>query len=370
MDIPDQEGSSQRLEHVTNSAVSFSGSAVTYNIAGNQYLSSAAPPKRWTPPLMLPPRAQPFVGREEDLAWLHQQLITSETSRILAICGPGGMGKTALVAEVLNRLIDEKKWSAHFPDGIFYHTFYTYPLSVAFKELARVFEEDSSGDPLLAARRAMSCRRALLVFDGVENLDDTRPLRDLGGKNVVLVISRRRDDALDLVHRRDLGLLPQELSMTLLQELAGPRAADRRSVEQLVSHIGGYPLALRLIGSYLSSHQENVTDYLLWFEREGLTSIDYGKHQDQSVLILLQRTYNGLMPSEQDLFLLLGLLAPVQFRSELVQGILELPQQAFGSLVNLSILRRLGENYEVSHPLVHTFAKKHLSSQRVLALGD
>ena len=49
------------------------------------------------------------------------------------------------------------------------------------------------------------------------------------------------------------------------------------------------------------------------------------------------------------------------------KGILELPEravrQALGSLVNLSVLRRPDLGYEVSHPLVHTFATERLSSQ-------
>ena len=219
---------------------------------------------------MLPPRAQSFVGRDEDLAWLLQQL-RSETGMTLALCGPGGMGKTALAAEALSRLVAQQDWLTRFPGGIFYHSFYTYPsLAVAFEELARTFQEDPGDDPRRAAVRALSRRRTILVFDGVEVLEDTLPLRDLGGQHVVLLLSRRRSDAPDHAHRRDLGVLPHEQAITLLQELAGPHAADRQSVERLVQHIGGYPLALQLIGSYLSSRQEEVADYLQWFESEGL----------------------------------------------------------------------------------------------------
>jgi hypothetical protein len=211
----------------------------------------------------------------------------------------------------------------------------------------------------------LSRRRTLLVFDGVEVLANALPLRDLGGKHVVLLLSRRQSDAPDLAHRRTLDLLSPNHAITLLQELAGPRAANRPCVERLVGHIGGYPLALQLIGSYLSSRQEEVADYLQWFEREGLATLNHGEHQIQSVPVLLGRTYDSLAPNEQHVFLLLGLLAPAPFPRELVQGILTLPEQAIrqalGTLVNLSVLRRPGQNYEVSHPLVHTFATERLS---------
>jgi tetratricopeptide (TPR) repeat protein len=52
---------------------------------------------------------------------------------------------------------------------------------------------------------------------------------------------------------------------------------------------------------------------------------------------------------------------------ELIRDILELPervvQQALGSLVNLSVLRRPDLSYEISHSLVHTFAMERLVSQ-------
>ncbi len=367
MERSEGQASSQHIGQVTNSAISNTGNANTYNIYGDQHLHQALG-KPWVPPLMLPPRAQSFVGREEEIDWLLQQLRKEEMGIVLGLCGAGGMGKTALAAEALARLVAQEEWLVDFPDGIFYHSFYTSPsLPVAFEELARLFEEEPGADPRRAAVRALSRRCALLVFDGVEVLPDSRPLRELGGKNRVLLLSRRQSDVPDRAHRRDLQMLSQEQGMRLLQELAGPRAADRSCLERLVKQISGYPLALQLIGSYLSSRQEEVGEYLQWFEREGLAALDFGVHPAESVPVLLQRTYTSLTASEQEVFVLLGLLAPAPFPLELVQGVLEhhesIVRPALSSLVNLSILRRPSQDYEVSHSLVHTFAKEQLLSQ-------
>src|ERR1700733_7849116 len=78
-----------------------------------------------------------------------------------------------------------------------------------------------------------------------------------------------------------------------------------------------YKLALQLIGSYLSAHQEESGDYLRWLQREELTLINNSEDQAQSILVLLQRTYDSLTPNEQHVFLLLGLLTPAPFPSEL-----------------------------------------------------
>lgn len=325
--------------------------------AGRDIINLKAP---WKPRFTLLSHVQPFIGRDEDLVWLLQQF-EGNSGITLAVCGPGGIGKTALVNEAIHRLVDQKKERGHFPDGIFYHSFYASPsLAVAFEELTHVFGEETSDDLLLAARRAVGHRRALLIFDGVECLDDSRPLRELGGKNVVLLLSRRRSDAPDQTHRRDLGLLTDKQAITLLQELAGSRAADSQRVEQLVEYIKGYPLALQIIGGYLSSHEEDVADYLQWFEREGLGAIDFGKHPAESIPVLLRRTYESLASIEQDVFWLQGLFASAPFPLELVQDILmlseQLARQTLNSLVNQSVLRRPDQNYEVSHPLIHTFA--------------
>jgi tetratricopeptide (TPR) repeat protein len=330
-------------------------------------INNIFPKPGWMPPLMLPPRAQSFVGREEELAWLLEQL-TGDGGKTLALCGPGGMGKTALAAQALASLIAQSDWLARFPGGIFYHSFYPNPsLATAFEELARVLREEPGADSRRAAMRALSRRRMLLVFDGVEALVDTLPLRELGSTQVVLLLSRRQSDAPDLVHSCNLHVLSQDQGVRLLQEQAGQRAADLSYARRLVQYIGGYPLALQLIGSYLSSRQEEVADYLKWFEREGLVSVHYGGHQTQSVVVLLQRTYDSLTTTEQNVFAVLGLLAPASFPLRLVQDVLALPERiiqgALGSLVNLSVLRRPDIGYEVSHPLVHTFAAEYLSSQ-------
>jgi tetratricopeptide (TPR) repeat protein len=332
--------------------------------AGGDIINNLSPREAWKPPLMLPPRAPSFVGREEDLAWVLHHL-RHETGITVALCGPGGMGKTALAAEALAHLRKQEDWETRFPDGIFYHSFYTYPsLDIACEELARTFGEDPGADPRLAARRALSRRRAVLVFDGVEHLEDSRPLRELGGRNVVPLLSRRRSDAPDQSHLRDLETLTSEQAKALLETLAGPRADDRQSVQQLVGHIGGYPLALQLIGSYLSSQQEEVGDYLRWLEQEGLTAIHFGEHQDQSIPLLLQRTYNALPPQAQQVFTLFGFFALAPVPVSLVQEVLDVPEQtvrhACGRLVNLSVFRRPYAAYEVSHPLIHAFARELL----------
>ena len=173
MDTPDPQATSPYVEPAMKCTIPNAGNASSYNVTGDYY---AAPPMPWVPRVMLSPRAQSFVGREEDLSWLNERL-TGATGVTLVIYGPGGIGKTALMTEVLSRLVAQPEWSTYFPDGIFYHSFHTSPLlTVAFAELVRIFGRTPHGNSSLDAKRAVDGRRALLVFDGVECLSDVRPL--------------------------------------------------------------------------------------------------------------------------------------------------------------------------------------------------
>ncbi|MCI5121803.1 MAG: hypothetical protein D3908_11560, partial [Candidatus Electrothrix sp. AUS4] len=65
---------------------------------------------------LLPPKGDIFLHREEELAWLDKHL---HPDRVVAICAPGGMGKTALAARAVRKLPPDR-----FPDPIIFHTFY------------------------------------------------------------------------------------------------------------------------------------------------------------------------------------------------------------------------------------------------------
>jgi tetratricopeptide (TPR) repeat protein len=66
------------------------------------------------PPNNLPRRAAPFVGREQELAILHEHLVTGPHARRAVVCGPRGMGKTAFVTEYAAR------YAADYPGGIWW----------------------------------------------------------------------------------------------------------------------------------------------------------------------------------------------------------------------------------------------------------
>src|SRR5207249_653618 len=93
----------------TINVVSGSQSIGTLNIYG-----AHGPGHKKTPPLQRPRRAEHFMDREAERARLLADL---KLGTVVTVCGLGGMGKTALVAEVLWTLAPAESPPNAFPDG-------------------------------------------------------------------------------------------------------------------------------------------------------------------------------------------------------------------------------------------------------------
>ncbi len=136
----------------------------------NNYLQG----QQYIPPLQLPRRAEHFQDRERERAWLLAHL---RPGQVITLCGPGGMGKTALVAEVLWSLAPDEHLPAAFPAR---HTsfiaFMDSPRSRSrWNSLCARFGEEPSADACpggtTGTQRASSL---LLVLDGAEEADQSR----------------------------------------------------------------------------------------------------------------------------------------------------------------------------------------------------
>ncbi|HEX9133065.1 MAG TPA: tetratricopeptide repeat protein, partial [Ktedonobacteraceae bacterium] len=329
------------------------------------YHSSSEPSQKIMPPLQHPPQVEHFVDREWERA---KFLADLKPGRVVAICGPGGMGKTALVAEILWTLAPGDIPPEDFPDGIFFYSFYGQPNAViALEQIARTFGEEPLPTPALAAQRALSRRQALLVLDGADEADQLKLILDLRADNAVLVTSRRREDALDLVYRLDLKPLPGEEAVTLLQALGGKRATNKAIITQICKLVGYLPLAVRLAGRYLANQEEEAGEYLEWLRETPLSALDQGQSQRESIPVLLEHSIAKLSVESQDILSVVGLLALAPFNRDLIIGILEVSRdtvrRALGELVNYDLLVRREQLYEVSHQLIHTYARYMLETR-------
>lgn len=333
-------------------------------VAGDKIVYQQAKPYR--PPLQRPPRSEYFQDRKDELAKLLNEL---KPGKVATICGPGGMGKSALAAEAVWTLAPDNATPERFPDGIFFHSFYNQPQAVvALEQIALSFGEDTRGSPQAAAQRALSQRIALLVLDGTEEADDLPAVLAVRNHCGVIVTSRKRADA--VADRQDLPPLPSSDAVNLLDQLSslnGINATDTAIYERLVELVGCLPLAVRLVGRYLVESAMDASDYCEWLDASPLSALEQGQRRDRSIPILLRRSVSQISEQAQAALAVMGCLALAPFPADAVAAALELGNRwkalnILGELVAFGMLIQREKDYELSHSLIHTYVREQLSN--------
>ncbi len=344
-------------------------------VSGTQFNFFAEQRQTRNPPLQRPRRAEHFVDREREL---ERVLADLKPGRVVSICGPGGMGKTDLVAEVIWTLAPGDTPPSAFSDGVFFHSFYGQPqVVIALEQLARVLGEEPLPTPALAVQRALSGKHFLLVLDGAEEADQLEQLLSSCADCAVLMTTRKRADAPDPVYRLDLQPLPQEEAVSVVQAFGGRRATNAKVTSEICEQVGNLPLALCLVGRYLSQQEEEASEFLTWLQHSPLAALDQGTSSRQSVVVLLERSTSRLNIQAQRVLATFGLFALAPLERKVLAEVLELTPvvigQALGELVNYGLLVRQQSRYYVSHPLIHAYAhevllsRDELGRQRALA---
>ncbi len=211
------------------------------------------------PFLALPKPAHALVGRADLLSRVKAQLIDGHNSALAAFKGLPGVGKTTLAIA----LAHDPAIRSHFPDGVLWVGLGLHPdplswlgiwaaaVGVSEEVIARCIDIPKRA---AAVHAAIGMRRMLLVIDDAWQTEAALAFK-VGGPNCAhLLTTRLSDVALDFAGGE--ALLVEELSpsegMDLLALIA-PRAVEAapQQTEELIQMVGGLPLALILMGSYL-----------------------------------------------------------------------------------------------------------------------
>ena len=317
-------------------------------------------------PLQRPPRVEHFTDRKVEL---NQILVEIKPGRVVTLCGPGGIGKSALAAEAIWTLAPGNEPPEGFPDGIIFHSFYNQPQAdLALEHISRSFGSDPhEGSPRDVASRTLMRRTALLVLDGTEVANNLQAVLAIRGNCGVLITSRRRRDA--DTGWQYLNPLPfddlDDPAVKLLQAIGGVWAADKSSARRICELVGGLPLAVRLAGRYLAEQEEEAADYLIWLEKTRLQALDYGRRQSESVPLLLKQSIAQLSKIAREVLGVVGLLGQDAFDRTGVTHALSLAdtqvRRPLWELVNYGLLVREGTRYRISHALIHTYARQKMT---------
>ncbi|GAA0440099.1 transcriptional regulator [Acrocarpospora corrugata] len=214
-------------------------------------------------PSQLPPRVLPFVGRGEELAALDAVLRPDPEVALpgtTVLCGPAGVGKTALALQWAH---DRADW---FPDGHLFADLDEAEPAVVLGRFLRALgvpRTDIPGDRAerVALFRSWTARRRLVVvLDRARNATQVLPLLPGGANCRVIVTSTDPLDELVArqgAHREFVRPLATEAARELADLLVG--SVEAQTVTDLLAHSYGNPLRLRLGAARIRSRTRPLT---------------------------------------------------------------------------------------------------------------
>lgn len=219
----------------------------------------------YDPTLPLPMTMVPLIGREEELHYVRQHLLTPWGIPFAAINGLPGIGKTALALEIAyNQQVREQftggiLWATLAPDTNLTKLFRHWGklLGIPASEAKELVTPEAW---INALKTCIGERRFLIVLDNVWHLQDAWYCL-VGGPGCAYVITTCFPQiSLAFAKERPLTLqeLSEEESLRFITHLA-PEVVEREpeQVSALIKAIGGLPLALILIGNYLRFRSHN-----------------------------------------------------------------------------------------------------------------
>ncbi|MFJ3728485.1 tetratricopeptide repeat protein [Streptomyces sp. NPDC090045] len=215
-----------------------------------------------------------FVGRMDDLRTLAAGFAGS--SRVLAVAGLAGVGKTQLAAEFVHR------YGPYFAGGVFWLTFAdpdAVPGEIAAcggpggLELRPDYSTLNFEDQVRLVLAAwQSGLPRLLIFDNCEDealLARWRP--PTGGCRVLVTTRREVWDPHLGVDVLNVDVLQRPESVELLRRYRADLLANDDTLDAVAAELGDLPLALHMAGSFLARYSEVLTPtaYLTQLRRTG-----------------------------------------------------------------------------------------------------
>lgn len=313
----------------------------------------------------LPRDVSDFTGREAQLAAV---LDGVAGSRVIALDGMAGVGKTCLAVHAAHRL------AADYPDAQLYLDLH------GFTEGRRPLDPDRALRTLLAAldvpsekvpqdggveelaacwRSELAHRRAVVVLDNAADADQVRPLLPGAGPSVALITSRNRLFGLDEVPPVSLDVLTEQESAELLARASGETdsregrlARDPGATAEVLRLCGRLPLALRLAAARLRHRPGWTVGILVERMAEGASEFDTA----------FAMSVRQLDRAKARLFRLLGLLPGSSFDEYVAAALADVPLRGaramLEDLLDAHLVQQPAAGRYRLHDLVHQHARR------------
>ncbi|MEY9863002.1 tetratricopeptide (TPR) repeat protein/transcriptional regulator with XRE-family HTH domain [Catenulispora sp. GAS73] len=355
--------------------------------------STTAPPGSTVRPSELPADPADFTGRDRETELIRRLLTSSRLApegpqepeapqepqapqadgphapALVAISGPGGIGKTALAVHAGHLLARE------FPDGELFADLRgagqaaAVPADVLLGFLSSLGVPAGEVPPDGAGRSALfrslsAGRRLLIVLDDVADAAQVRPLLPGSGSCAVLLTSRHKLPDLAGCQHVDLDVLPADDAAALVARIAGrPQIrSESAAIRELVAACGRFPLALRIAGARLATRASWTAGdlvELLGTDRHRLDELVAG---DLGVRATFDLSYRGLPAPQARAFRLLSIGGLEEIAVSSAAALLDLPDTAARrlaeALVDASLLMPSAAGRYRYHDLIRLFAQE------------
>jgi DNA-binding SARP family transcriptional activator/tetratricopeptide (TPR) repeat protein len=338
-------------------------------------------------PRMLPATIADFTGRTGQLAEIRETLSGGGEAtprmgtRIVAISGKGGVGKSTLAIRAAHELRDV------YPDGHLYAdleaTSGTSRVQDVLDRFLRALGVNGTTIPAEVEEKADMYRsrvanlRVLIVLDGVTSEEEVIPVLPAGPGCAVIATSRSALSGLPGAHRIAVAPFDVGLSLEMLTKIIGPErmSAERDAAVELVDSCGRLPLAMRIAGARLASRPHWRLDVLVARLRNTARRLDELTYHGLELRSSIGLTYRVLHTDAKRLFRLFALIPTADFSGWTAAALLDSDpfdaEEVLEHLVETQLLDTVA--YPGEHPryrfhdLIRVYAQERLAEEETEA---
>ncbi|MGW6685610.1 AfsR/SARP family transcriptional regulator [Streptomyces sp. NPDC054961] len=291
-------------------------------------------------------------------------------TRIVAVDGMGGTGKTALAVRVAHQLAEQ------YPDGQLHVDLRGYtpgeqplqpgPVIASLLRTLGVPGERIPEDPAGRAalwRATLVGRRLLLLFDNACDAAQVHPLLPASPGCLVLVTSRARLVELDGAQWISIGVMSPEDSMALVTETLGRERTEREpaAARSLAALCGHLPLALRIATARLRNRSRWTVQHLVDRLGDETRLLDELSSGERSVAATLRLSYQAMDEEHRDAFRLLSLHPGTDIDLHSAAALLATDtrdaEDLLEDLLDMHLVQQHELGYYAFHDLVRSFAQ-------------
>jgi len=316
-----------------------------------------------------------FVGREETLVTLHQQLEEGEQVAISAVAGMGGIGKTELALQYAWRHWQE------YGGGIGW--FAGDRVATEVINFAQIYLKLKIRDDLDLRGQVNYCwqywfsspliqgnqEKVLVVIDNVTSYQEVKDYLPPANSQFRVLLTTRKQLGKP-VQVLPLAELDETAALELLKSLTDEARieAELEDAKELCRRLGYLPLGLELVGRYLDQRKSlSLTEMLSRLAKKGLTHKSLDEPKDEmtaklGVKAAFELSWEALDANSaaQQLGCFLSLFAAAPIPWDLVEkGLpewdIEDLEDARVALEELHLLQFRGEDSYELHPLIREF---------------